>query len=300
MLADLVRTDRHNHRPIAGDSDLAEGVKLLTRAHQNAIWGRQRQLNALRSALREYYPGALVAFGTDLSSADALAILAIAPTPELGRGLSRSKVASALRRAGRQRNVERRAEEIQSALRAEQLGAPTLIAGAHGLITRSAVGLITSFSGQIAELEAALSEHFEQHPDAKVILSLPGLGTVLGARVLGEFGDDRTRFSTLKSRKNYAGTSPVTKASGHSRVVLARFARNKRLGDACDQWAFCALNTSPGARHYYDQLRGRGKTHRQALRQLANRLVGILHVCLERGVLYNEVVAWPLECERAA
>ena len=300
MLADLVRTDRHNHRPIAGDSDLAEGVKLLARAHQNAIWGRQRQLNALRSALREYYPVALVAFGTDLASTDALAILAIAPTPELGRGLSRSKIAAALRKGGRQRNIERRAEEIQNALRAEQLEAAALITGAHGLITRSAVMLITSFNGQIAELEAALSEHFEQHPDAKVVLSLPGLGTVLGARVLGEFGDDRTRFSGPKSRKNYAGTSPLTKASGRSRVVLSRFARNKRLGDACEQWAFCALNSSPGARHYYDQLRARGKSHRQALRQVANRLVGILHVCLERGALYDELVAFPQESELAA
>ena len=117
---------------------------------------------------------------------------------------------------------------------------PEPIANAHGLITRSALTLMATFNAQIAELEVALSEHFEQHPDAKVVLSLPGLGTVLGARVLGEFGDDRTRFSGPKSRKNYAGTSPVTKASGHSRVVLARFARNRRLGDACDQWAFCA------------------------------------------------------------
>ncbi len=113
-------------------------------------------------------------------------------------------------------------------------------------------------------------------------------------------GDDRTRFSGPKSRKNYAGTSPVTKASGHSKVVLARYARNRRLGDACDRWAFCALNTSPGARNYYDQLRARGKTHRQALRQLANRLVGILHVCLERGSLYDERLAWPENSELAA
>jgi hypothetical protein len=300
VLADLVRTDRHNHRPIAGDSDLVEGVKVLARAHQNAIWSRQRQINALRSALREYYPGALAAFGTDLASTDALAVLSVAPTPELGRALSRSKIASALRRGGRQRNIERRAEEIQEALRADQLEAPELIVNAHGLVTRSALALIATFNAQIAELEAALSEHFEQHPDAKVVRSLPGLGTVLGARVLGEFGDDRTRFSDPKSRKNYAGTSPVTKASGHSRVVLARFARNRRLGDACDQWAFCALNTSPGARNYYDQLRDRGKTHRQALRQLANRLVGLLHICLERGILYDELVAWPEEPELAA
>jgi hypothetical protein len=300
VLADLVRTDRHNHRPVAGDSDLVEGVKLLARAHQSAIWGRQRQVNALRSSLREYYVGALVAFGTDLGSADALAVLAIAPTPELGRGLSRSKIASALRRGGRQRNIEAKAEQIQTALRSDQLEAPPIIARAHGTITRSAVTLIGAFNTEIEELEAALSEHFEQHPDAKVVVSLPGLATVLGARVLGEFGDDRTRFSGPKSRKNYAGTSPVTKASGHSRVVLARFARNRRLADACDQWAFCATNASPGTRRYYDQLRSRGKTHRQALRQVGNRLVGILHVCLERGILYDELTAWPESSELAA
>ena len=192
------------------------------------------------------------------------------------------------------------AEEIRVALRAEYLEAPKLIADAHGLVTRSAVTLIGSFNNQIAELEAGLSEHFEQHPDAKVVLSLPGLGTVLGARVLGEFGDDRTRFSSPKSRKNYAGTSPITKASGHSRVVLARHARNRRLGDACDWWAFCALTKSAGAKRYYDELRARGKTHHQALRQLGNRLVGILHVCLDREVLYDEAIAWPTESEIAA
>ena len=292
VLADLVRTDRHNHRPVSGDSELVEEIKLLARAHQSAIWGRQRQVNALRSALREYYPGALAVFGTDLSHVDALAVLQIAPTPELGRGLSQSKIASALRRGGRLRNIERRAEEIQTALRANYLEAPPAVARAYGIVTRSALGLIASFTREIAVLEDALSQHFETHPDAKIVRSLPGIGTVLGARVLGEFGDDRTRFSNAKSRKNYAGTSPVTKASGHSRVVLARFARNRRLGDALDRWAFCSITKSEGARRYYNELRGRGKTHRQALRQLANRWVGILHTCLEDGVFYDEPTAW--------
>lgn len=116
MLADLVRTDRINHRQISGDSELAEGIRIIARAHQGAIWNRQRQVNALRSALREYYPGALAAFGTDLASNDAVSVLSVAPTPALGRQLSRAKIASALRRGGRSRNVERKAEEIQGAL----------------------------------------------------------------------------------------------------------------------------------------------------------------------------------------
>jgi hypothetical protein len=292
VLADLVRTDRHNHRQVAGDSGLAEAVKVLARAHQSAIWSRQRQVNALRSALREYYPAALATFGTDLAASDAVAVLAMAPTPDAGRALPRATIASALRRAGRQRNVGPRAAQIQAALRADYLHAPPAVTGAYGAAARSAVRLISAYTAEIAELEQALAEHFEQHPDAKIVRSLPGLGTVLGARVLGEFGDDRTRFPSPQSRKNYASTSPITKASGRSHVVLARYARNRRLADALQQWAFCSLTTSPGARRYYDQLRARGKTHRQALRQLANRWVGILHICLQRALFYDETTAW--------
>src|SRR3954467_6962105 len=124
VLAELVRLDRAHHRPVAGDSALAEHVKVLTRTHQSMIWSRQRQTNALRSMLREFYPAALVAFGDDLAGRDALAILAIAPSPDAGRRLSRSKIAAALRRAGRQRNLQAIAEEIQTALRATARGAP--------------------------------------------------------------------------------------------------------------------------------------------------------------------------------
>jgi Transposase/Transposase IS116/IS110/IS902 family len=288
VLADLVRTGRHNHRQVAGDSDLAEAVRVLARAHQSAIWSRQRQVNALRSALREYYPAALAAFGTGLAASDAVAVLAIAPAPQAGRALSRSKIASALRRAGRQRNIDQRAGEIQAALRGDYLQAPPAVTGAYEAAARSAIRLIAAYTAEIAELEQALAEHFEQHPDAKIVRSLPGLGTILGARVLGESGDDRTRFASPQSRKNYAGTSPITRASGRSRIVLARHARNRRLADALERRAFCSLSQSPGARACYDQLRARGKTHRQ----LANRWTGILHVCLQRGQLYDETAAW--------
>jgi Transposase/Transposase IS116/IS110/IS902 family len=292
VLADLVRTDRHNHRPVAGDSDLAEAVRVLARAHQSAIWSRQRQLNSLRSALRAFYPAALEAFGTDLACGDALAVLQLAPTPQQGRQLSLGKLAAALGRGGRQRHRHARAARIQAALRSPQLTTPPPITQAYGVVTQATIGLLASLNQQVAALEQALGEGFNKHPDANTIRSLPGLGMVLGARVLGEFGDDQARFPTAKSRKNYAGSAPITKASGRSLVVLARHARNRRLADALEQWAFCSLTQSPGARRYYDQLRTRHKTHRQALRQLANRWVGILHTCLERGVAYDEHLAW--------
>lgn len=299
VLAELARVDGHNHRRIAGDSELAEAVKVLARAHQTMVWTRQRHTNQIRSTLREFYPAALEAFD-DLGSGDALAVLAIAPTPSLGRTLSRSKIAAALRRGGRQRRVDERAGEIQTALRAEHLQAPPLVADAMGSSVAALVAVTAELVAQIARLEAQLAARFEQHPDAKIIRSLPGLGTVLGARALGEFGDDPDRFCDAKSRKNYAATSPITRASGKHRVVLARYTRNRRLADVCYLWAFAAITASPGARTFYDERRAGGDTHNRALRALSNRLVGILHGCLTHHTLYDEHLAWAHRTTAAA
>ncbi len=299
VLAGLARLDGHNHRPVAGDSGLADAVKVLARAHHSMIWNRQRQTNQLRSTLREFYPAAFEAFD-DLASPDALAVLAIAPTPALGRGLSRSKIAAALRRGGRQRRVEDRAVEIQTALRSDQLEASPVVADAMGASVAALVAVITELVVQTNKLEGELTDRFDQHPDAKIIRSLPGLGTILGARALGEFGDDPNRYADAKSRKNYASTSPITRASGKQRVVLARYARNRHLADTCHMWAFAAITASPGARAFYDHRRANGDTHNRALRALANRLVGILHGCLRHGTLYDEHTAWSHRAELAA
>lgn len=293
VLADLVRTDRHNHRLATGETELSEAIKALARAHQSLVWSSQRQANQLRSTLRIFYPGALAAFGSDLNSPDALAVLGLAPTPCAGRRLTTRQIAAALRKGGRRRNVDKVAERIHDALRAPQLEATDLIADAYGEIVRAAVAVLVALANQIERLEAELADRFRVHPDSEILLSLPGLGPILGARVLGEFGDDRSRFKDPKARKAYAGTAPITRASGTRHVVLARRARNKRLADACQNWAFCALTCSPGARHHYNAQRAKGKTNSQALRSLANRLVGILHGCLMNGELYREDVAWP-------
>jgi transposase len=300
VLADLVRTDRRNHREVSADTDLAEAIKILARTHQSLVWSRQRQLNQLRSTLREFYPGALQAFGRDLASPEACTILAIASTPERGRRLTPAQISRSLRVSGRKRPLTQRATEIREALRASQLELPSVLAEACGEAVRSLVALIDGLRQQIDRLEQELAARFEGHPDAEILRSLPGLGLVLGARVLAEFGDDPTRYADARARRCYAGSAPITRASGMRRVVLARVARNRRLADACYLWAFSALSASPGARAYYDARRARGATHHQALRALANRLVGVLHGCLKNRQLYGEEVAWPTALEAVA
>jgi transposase len=197
VLADLVRTDRQNHRAIAGDSARVEAIKVMARAHQQLVWDRQRLVNRLRSSLREFYPAALAAFGTELAHMDAVALLERAPTPEQGRRLSRSAIQSALRRAGRQRLLARRAEQIQRALREPHLELPAPLSVAYGATVKATVGQLRQLMAQTGELELELSEPFEGHQEAAILGSLPGLGRVLGARILGEFGDDPTRYESV-------------------------------------------------------------------------------------------------------
>lgn len=291
MLADLVRTDRHLHRQVAGDTPQVEAIKVAARTHQNLIWEKRRQANRLRSTLREYYPAALETFG-NLADRDAVAVLAVAPTPTLGARMTTPQIRAALKRGGRERNLDRRAAAIQDGLRTEHLEASGPLTDGFGAATTAIIGVIAAIDVEIRRLEQTMSTMLQQHPDAAIYLSMPGLADVLSARILGEFGDDPNRYATAKSRRNYAATSPLTIASGTSKTVTARYIRNNRLYDTALRWAFTSLTASPGCRAYYTQHRAKGDHHSQALRALANRLVGILHGCLKHHTLYNEYTAW--------
>jgi len=290
MLADMVRTDAHQLRPVAGDSVQAEAVKVVSRMHKTLIWERTRATQRLRHALREYFPAALTAFA-DLDAVDTLELLGRAPDPASAARLSISQISAALKQA-RRRDVAAKAATIQAVLRGEQLGQPAVVTAAYAATVRALVAVLGTLNEQVKAMQGQVEAHFGQHPDAEIILSQPGLGAILGARVLAEFGDARTRYVSAKARKNYAGTSPITRASGKKRTVAARFVHNDRLIDALITQAFASLHASPGARAYYDRQRARGATYNAALRQLANRLVGILHGCLKTGTPYNETTAW--------
>jgi transposase len=290
MLTDMVRTDSHQLRAVAGDSADAEGIKVLARTHKTLIWERTRHIQRLRHQLREYFPAALEAFD-DLDAPDVLELLGKAPDPGRAAKLTRAQVSAALKRA-RRRDITGKTTGILAALRSPQLGQPAAVTAAYAVTVRSLIAVITTLNKQVKTLQGQVEEHFGQHPDAEIYRSQPGMGAILGARVLGEFGDDPHRYADGKARKNYAATSPITRASGKKKVVAARFIHNNRLIDALNAQAFASLNASPGARAFYDELRGRGIEHNDALRRLANRLVGILHGCLKTRTLYHEATAW--------
>jgi len=291
MLAGMVRTDSRQLRAVAGDSPGAGAVKVVARARKTLIWERNRQVQRLRHQLREYFPAALEAFD-DLDAPDALELPARAPDPARAAKLTRAQISAALKRA-RRRDIPGKATVIMAALRGAQLGQPPAITAAYAATVRSLIAVIITLNEQVKILQGQVEADFGRHPDAEIYLSQPGLGPIPGARVPGESGDDPHRYATGKARKNYAATSPITRASGKKKVVMARFIRNGRLTGALMARALSALGSSPGARALYDAERAGGTEHNAALRKLASRLVGILHGCLKTRTLYDEATAWP-------
>ena len=255
-LADMVRTDSHQLRPVAGDSPQVEAIKVVARAHKTLIWERTRHTQRLRHALREYFPAALAAF-EDLAAADTLELLTKAPDPVSAGRLTLSQISAALKRA-RRRKITDKAGAIQAALRAEHLTQPEVLTAAYAATVRSSAAVLTVLNEQIMALQGQVETHFGQHPAAEIILSQPGLGPILSTRVLAEFGDDPHRYASAKARKNYAGTSPITRAlrqeEGRAGPVRAQRPAHRRTGSpslhGLDCLARCAglLRPDPGTR----------------------------------------------------
>ena len=297
VLANILRTDLHAHRPLPADSELAQAVAVLARAQQDAVWTRTTAHNKLRSHLREYYPGFLAAFAEargGIMRPEARVILAAAPDPAVGAALTLSQLRALLRKAGRSRGIDAEATRLRGAFRAPQMRQLPLVEQAMGRQAQALLLQLDAACTAAGDLEQAVIESFNQHPDAGIITSFPGLGPLTGARVLAETGDDRSRFTDAKGLKAYAGAAPVTRASGKTRAVLHRRVKNQRLAAAGYSWAFSAISASPGARAHYDRRRKDGDRHAAAQRNLFGRLLGCLHHCLATGQHYKESTAFPV------
>jgi len=293
-LANILRVDAAVHRSLPADSELVQAIAVLARAQQDAVWSRQQVANQLRSLLREFFPAALSLFhvkNIGLTSREARTVLLAAPTPEAAAKLSLRQLHCLLRRAGRQRNIESWATRLQTGFGQPQLRQLPQVEAAFGHQARALLTQLDAACRAADELAEAASHAFQQHPDAVIITSFPGLADMTGARVLAEIGDDRTRFRDAKSLKAYAGSAPITRASGRSLVVHHRKVKNQRLAAAGYIWAFASLRAQ-GPRNHYDRRRNRGDRHSSALRHTFNRMLGCLYHCLQNGTPYQDTAAF--------
>ncbi|MFD9790355.1 IS110 family transposase [Streptomyces sp. NPDC059070] len=303
VLANILRTDMHAHRPLPCDSDLGRAIAVLARAQQDALWNRQTIANQLRSLLREYYPSvldAVASWANGLCRPEARELLKTAPTPAQAARLTRPQLQAALKRAGRKRGIAAEAERLREVFRAEWAHQPPLVEDALGKQMLALLLQLEAACTAADQLAEAVEEAFPRHPDAEVLLSFPGLGIQLAARILAEIGDDHTRFADARGLKAYAGASPVTRASGRKKSITRRWVKNDRLNHAGYLWAFAALRHSPGADAHYRRRREHGDWHAAAQRNLFNRMIGQLYYCLQHRKLFDETTAFPNELAVAA
>ncbi|MFI8875171.1 IS110 family RNA-guided transposase [Streptomyces sp. NPDC055243] len=303
VLANILRTDMHAHRPLPEDSELGRAIAVLARAQQDSLWNRQQLANRLRSLLREYYPAALEAFmawAGGLCRPEARELLKTAPTPTRAARRTRTQIQAALKRAGRKRGIEAEADRLRDVFRAEWAHQLPLVEDALGKQMLALLLQLDAACTAADNLAEAVDEEFPQHPDAEILLSFPGLGIQLAARVLAEIGDDHTRFADARGLKAYAGASPVTRASGKKSNISRRRVKNDRLNHAGYLWAFASLRGSPGANAHYRRRREVGDWHAAAQRNLFNRFLGQLYHCLQHRSLFDESTAFPTQLAAAA
>jgi transposase len=294
-LANILRTDADQHRRLPADTELAQSITVLARAHQDATWRRTRASNELRSLLREYFPGFLHTFADrpgGISSPEARAVLAIAETPAKAARLTKPQIVAALRRSGRQRGLTALADTIQQRLRTPQPRHPSLVENAVGVQAAAVLATLDAECASVERLGEATAAAFTQHPDHQIITSFVGLADLTGARLLAEIGDDRTRFADARALKAFAGSAPVTKASGRSIRITHRHVKNNRLAAVGFVWAFVATGCQGPTRAHYLARRDHGDRHAAALRHLYNRMLGQLYHCLQTGQSYDPIKAY--------
>ena len=291
LLARILYTDRARHRPLRPSGPHLAAIRALARDDERASRDERRLLNRLRQDLLAVFPQALAAFPR-LADLSALAFLARWPAAAAAQGVSEADLERFFREC-QHGWPQRTAARVRAALAAEALTAVPAVAQAKAGGIRLAAEQLLLLRRQREAWRKALRSLLTSgagQPAGAALLSLPGLDARLAARILGEVGEAGARFPAPSGLQCYAGTAPVTRASGKGRVVAARFACNRFLRQAVLAWATGSLRLTPWARAFYDRQRQAGKTHPSALRALGNRWLEVLHHLLVTGQRYDEAI----------
>jgi transposase len=273
-LADALRTDGHAWKRLRPDEPLTRELRMLCRDEVGLIEQRTALVNALRTALAEYYPAALEAFD-DWTIPAAWAFIERFPTPQdlVRKGRRQQEKFLHTHHLYREQTYQKRLETFA---RADRFCGGEAVTRAKSLLALTLCAQLRILQKQIDTYRRRIETLFAQHPDANIFSSLPGTGPKIAPRLLAEFGDDRSRFDSAQSAQRFAGMAPVSFQSGQVRVVRHRLACNKFLKHTVHLWANLSRARCAWAEAYYQHKRAQGKTHAGAVRCLAQRWLKIL------------------------
>ena len=286
VLSEFLRTDHAHLRPLRPNSEQAQELKLLTRDHQRMVRHKTRLLNQLKFTLKEYYPRAVDVF-TDLDSRVALDFLKQYSTPTALSKLSRkqwNRFAEQHPHLGQARSTK-----LWEELKKPQLMIPDHVIRAKAQLLEVLLDQLEASLRAVEKYSDKVERFFASTPAARLVAKLPGAksATLLPA-LWAELGDAPARWESFKHLQAEAGTVPVTKSSGKSRIVEFRFSCNKQLRYAIYWFAFLSINRSEWAKAFYRDQRARGHSHPQALRALGAKWLKIIFVMWRDHKPYDE------------
>lgn len=285
LIADMLRTDRDKYPAWVPDSPLTRRMRAMISLIDylnKEIW----QLgNRLRAALLRYYPTALEIFSS-LDSPISLDWIIHYPTPAAAQAVSYLDFQAFLR--AHHHNRTKKWAACYARLQAVQVQAAEEIVQVYA---KEAVLLAQLMRQTVqARLQTLneLGKVYLQHPDCAIYQSLPGAGDYLEPGLLAMLGDNRKRFPTAETLQAVAGTCPVTKQSGKTRIVTFRYACDHEFRQIVQQWAKSSIDRSPWAASYYAAVRPHCSSENEAYRKLANRWLEVLWRLWQDRQPYNE------------
>ncbi len=271
LLARTGRSDLADLRRLIPDSPLIAELRVLTRDQDTLIQSQTRLVNQLTACLKAYYPVAVDLFGK-LQQPTTLAFLQAFPTLDQARTASVEQVTTVLKAAGHP-TAEAKAQQIGERLSQPQLAADPIVTRTKTRLMLTLVAQLQVLLPDIAAYDEEITRLFRLHSDSRAFASLPRAGTRLAPRLLAEWGDDRGRYTDAGSVQALAGTAPVPFQSGNFAKAHRRYACNKPLRNALQQFAWQSTQKEAWALTYYQRKRREGKSHAMAVRALANRII---------------------------
>jgi transposase len=284
VLADTLRHQHRQWRPLAVPSPLTAEIQVVSRDRERVMLAQQAVESRLRATLETYHPGPLHLFSS-LDRDIALAFLADYPTPEHAVRVGEARMAAFCRRHGYSGRTD--PAVLVDRLRPHLLAAGPGTTAGKTFTARLFADQLRLLNTQLRACDKRLGELLEAHPDTPILTSFPGLGPVTAGVLIGELGDDRTRYPGPGALLAEAGLAPVTRASGRTRQVRFRYAANRRIRHAVDWWAFTATRDDDWSRAVYDAARARGHGKYRALRGLGARWMRILWRCWTDRIPYD-------------
>ncbi len=276
VLANILRTDRQNHRVLVPDSLLTRELRIYTEGYLALVKTQTRLTNQITSCLKNYYPVILGIFNK-IDQPVTLSFLSKFPTPDSFRRGSKAKIENVLKK-NRYPGARKKMLEIYALSKKPQFEIENPIAKANSLFLLSLVRQLKETRASLKEFELKIAELLEQHPDKEVFSSLPGAGKITTAKLISNFGDNRQRYGKVSCLQADAGTCPVTIRSGKMNHVTFRYSCRKPFRATLTQFAFNSLRESEWAKQRYGKYRQNdNKEHNLALRCLANAWLEIIY-----------------------